>query len=445
MPLHDIKDVVTRLSELGATNVYVKLLANNDNVKQQIYFGGSFDAIRIFPFTSLRHQPGTRRPTFHAKLNFHWIDDEGRVDNAPGSKLILYPNYPEVRLSGFLRGCRTASAERLQPLSRSEREQRQGVPRALILGVTEDDRVIGYVTPWGGQIADQVRDAVHSGRLPQVATVFHQWPLVATPTEQRSQLIERLREVHETGWIDSFRLDGKGRRIAYKAQNGAGYTLEGLLGITPNGTSEPDLLGWELKAHSGAKVTLMTPEPTLGVYSASYVDFMKSYGHLRPDGSGRIDFAGVHRCNRRTERTGLTLVLEGFDPAKDKFHDPAGGLHLYDDKGNLAAGWSFADLMAHWGRKHAKTAFVGYERDASGKIPRYRFAPIVTTAQGAPFLRYLQAFAAGTVIYDPGCNLKPDSTKRSGWAQKKRNQIRIAWKDLDAIYESVEDVDLGPP
>jgi hypothetical protein len=35
--------------------------------------------------------------------------------------------------------------------------------------------------------------------------------------------------------------------MACEAPNCGGYTLEAELGITPNGYSEPDFLGWEVK------------------------------------------------------------------------------------------------------------------------------------------------------------------------------------------------------
>ena len=52
-------------------------------------------------------------------------------------------------------------------------------------------------------------------------------------------------------------------------------TLEAELGITPNGYAEPDFMGWEVKQYGvtdfiairpRSPVTLMTPEPTGGIY-----------------------------------------------------------------------------------------------------------------------------------------------------------------------------------
>jgi hypothetical protein len=55
-----------------------------------------------------------------------------------------------------------------------------------------------------------------------------------------------------------------------------------MLGISPNGRSEPDYLGWELKAYSGSRITLMTPEPNGGLYGEKGVaEFLRTYGYLR--------------------------------------------------------------------------------------------------------------------------------------------------------------------
>src|SRR3546814_10709373 len=67
------------------------------------------------------------------------------------------------------------------------------------------------------------------------------------------------------------------------------FTLEAELGITPNGYAEPDFMGWEIKQYGvrdfvsfrpKSPVTLMTPEPTGGVYRTEGVAaFMKRFGY----------------------------------------------------------------------------------------------------------------------------------------------------------------------
>ena len=88
------------------------------------------------------------------------------------------------------------------------------------------------------------------------------------------------------------------------ARNGGGYTLEAELGISPNGYAEPDFMGWEVKQYgvrdferytAKRPVTLMTPEPTGGVYRDEGVEvFLHRFGYPDKAGkAGRINFGGV--------------------------------------------------------------------------------------------------------------------------------------------------------
>lgn len=78
-------------------------------------------------------------------------------------------------------------------------------------------------------------------------------------SDSRAKLLAKLHDIHVAGWHDSMRLDGAGNTIAYVARNGAGYTLEAIFGIRPNGRAEPDFAGWEIKAFGSSRITLMTP------------------------------------------------------------------------------------------------------------------------------------------------------------------------------------------
>ncbi len=103
-PLEEISTVMRRK---GAERVIFKLLANNDNSKQQIYLGCDFDVLRLIKHGDLvagDNQESAKGPMFKASLNFHWINLQGVTEKANGAQLILYPRYPEVRMSGFVRG-----------------------------------------------------------------------------------------------------------------------------------------------------------------------------------------------------------------------------------------------------------------------------------------------------------------------------------------------------
>ena len=95
----------------GADRIYAKKMSPNDNSKNQVYLGGGFGALNIIPhgeiITDTRPMAGSKQDRPKARVNFFWLDTDGRHP-APDAQLILYPDYPEVRMSGFLKGCKAA-------------------------------------------------------------------------------------------------------------------------------------------------------------------------------------------------------------------------------------------------------------------------------------------------------------------------------------------------
>ena len=132
-----LSSILRTMSELGSEAVYAKPLAENDNSKQQIYLGGSFDALSILPFGEVTADQTPKEPNFKARVRLSWLTANGAVQVAPHAQLILYPQYPEVRLSGFLRGCSEAPAAHLRPLAKHLRTRNnQPDGRVLFFGVT---------------------------------------------------------------------------------------------------------------------------------------------------------------------------------------------------------------------------------------------------------------------------------------------------------------------
>src|SRR5690242_10833694 len=93
----------------GANRIFAKKLRPNDNSKNQIYLGSDFSALNIFPhgdiYVDTEEKAGSKQDRPKADVEFFWVDGNGK-HRAAGANLILYPDYPEVRLSGLLKGCR---------------------------------------------------------------------------------------------------------------------------------------------------------------------------------------------------------------------------------------------------------------------------------------------------------------------------------------------------
>jgi len=435
----DLTQLKALFVKVGARKLYAKPLAENDNSKNQVYFGPDFQALNLFPNTGIVADSSPKNPIFKAKLRFGWLSSNGAIVDAPGAQLILYPQYPEVRFSGFLKGC-------VAPPSSLMAGRMLG--RVLFLAVTDDRRVVGFVVGSTCQIAAEFFALGLSA--PSGVFIELSLPTIPDVSDSRTKLLTELHRINRLGWIDSKQLDKSGRIDSCKAQNCGGYTVEAELGIPKNSKWGPDFLGWEVKQHSvtsftransGKAISLMTPEPTGGFYKERGVDaFIRKFGYPdknnKPD---RLNFGGVHRAGERQAATGLTMQLTGYDAAQGKITDAGGAIAMVSDAGEVAAAWAFSGLLAHWAHKHMRAAYVPSMRRTEPRW-QYAYGARVRLAQRTDGLRLLKALASGTVYYDPGIKLENASSEAS--RSKKRSQFRVASKNIAALYETVETVDV---
>lgn len=424
----------------GATRIYAKRLAPNDNSKNQVYLGGDFSALNIIPHGEIYGDDsavaGAVRNRAKARVSFFWIDEGGR-HLAPDAGLILYPKYPEVRMSGFLKGCRAAPSDIMQVRDEG---------RLLFLGITSDGDVLGYAA----SAAHPVTAEVLSAGWPMLG-VFLELPLHAGQVDTpKTQLLRELRRIWQLNWVASQKLARDGTREPYAARNGGGYTLEAELGITPNGYAEPDFMGWEVKQYGvrdfvkfapKSPVTLMTPEPTGGIYrDKGIAEFMKRFGYQDQSGKAdRINFGGRYDCLRGLHGlTGLRMTMTGYDAPSGKITDLDGEFRLTDSSDEVAASWSFKGMMAHWNRKHAQAAYV--PSVFRTPPPEYSYGPSILLCEQTDFLLFLQAFAKGAVYYDPAIKVENASSLKPDI--KRRSQFRVSHADLTQLYNDHEFISL---
>jgi len=387
--------------------------------------------LSFFPHGEITAYPDLKEPNFKATVQLYWTDSDA-FERASGSQLILYPAYPEVRLSGFLAGCKLAPAAHLMQIPKEKRRGYDG--RVLVFGTTGDGRILAHLAPAGTAMANELLARFASS---SPAGLFLELTLAIGSAQNKSLVLAKLRCIHVAGFHESCRLDKSGKLMQYKALNGGGYTLEALLGIVPNGYSEPDYLGWEIKAHSTNRVTLMTPEPNGGIYRDQGAKaFVERYGHAVDNGAKY--FTGTHKVGVPCVATGMTMQVKGFDAQASKIVDVAGAVTLIDANGNLAASWAFAHLLTHWNKKHAFAAYVQY---SSRKDPlAYKYNSPVMMGEHTDFPRYLKALCGGLVVFDPGSKVTLAGTAKS--KVKARSQFRVNVGNLDQLYQrlTVEDI-----
>jgi hypothetical protein len=426
----NLQSLLKQFTSGGCKKVFVKRLSPNDNSKNQVYLGANFDLLNIFPVSEIKAVSAGdwKRERFISDINFSWIRSKGNPVDALTSKFILYPKYPEVRFSGFLNRCEDPPSDLMTS---------RDPGRLLFLGNNGSGRVLGFVASPDSSLAvefNNLKDLTTDG-------VFQVLDL-SNNGDSRSDLLAEMLRIHQLGWIDSKRLNSSGQVLPCNASNCGGYTLEAELGITPNGYSEPDFLGWEMKQFgvsnfdrvNAKAVTLMTPEPTGGVYKSQGVEsFVRQYGYEdkrgRPD---RLNFGGVHRANLIHETTKLTLVLDGFDAASGKIRDTNGAITLIDKDGNAAASWSFVSLLKHWNKKHRQACYVP---SVLMKNPRkYSYSHSVLLGVGTDFGLFLKALDSQMIYYDPGIKLENASSSKP--TTKRRSQFRIKSGDISTLYHN---------
>lgn len=430
----------------GCTRVMIKPLAERqDNDKNQIYVGPDLNDVAFIPSGDVvasvtsSDKPGSRGKTkFTTPVDWVWLSPQGESP-APDAKLIFYPQYPEVRLSGLL----AKSSDPPRSLyARSIRGQEAG--RHLLIGIDPNaTRVWAMILPPEAiALADLMNDASEDAQ-----GVFHLWELDSeTATgSTRLALLEHLHAVHLLGWVPGQKL-GVGGLQPYVAQNAHGYTLEALSGVRANGVSGPDYLGWELKAHRGTTpLTLFTPSPTGGAITHYARElFMREFGRLTLGDTLsplRYDFTGKHLVGQRSKTTRLTLSLHGWDGGREL--EPDGGLQLLSEDGVTAMEWSFAHMMTLWKAKHSQTVYVPCRARRVADGQEFWFGDKVLLCTGTSFLHLLAGFSQGAVFYDPGLKIEWVMGARGPrWRPKSRHQFRTALRDVGPLYDDAQWVTL---
>ena len=270
-------DVGEFLKAHGVVTVYVKQLATKqDNDKNQIYISKTglspFAQIeRILPLEFHQREASTStskrlsdagKPILEGTVKWNWVDRDGTPHSAPNTRAIFYLQYPEVRLSGFLKGCSNA------PDALRRTKQAQFGTRALVFGTGATGEVYGLV----------VTAKTDPALFPIVGLTPHaRNPVLLCFETQKgglTRLLKDLKKINASGWFPSQRLKTTGKPPEpFRGTQGGGYTLESLLGIVSNASKTPDRDGVEVKSFSKNKVSLMTPTPDGGVQGRLVVLF----------------------------------------------------------------------------------------------------------------------------------------------------------------------------
>ena len=438
-----IETLLSIFESHSCDQIFIKALAPNDNSKNQIYLAPNPDQLRSIPRADWNvHELTSRKPNasnkkiLRANVPFNWLLPDGGIAPAPSSNLIFYPQYPEVRFSGFLKGSAVNASQWMQP-----QKQGRSDGRYLIWGVSPARGSFAYLAVPNSQIskalslrADQEGfQAIGDPKSGLTANGFNK------RKDVRSEIIQTVAMIYDKNPHAGSILKN-GQVFPNTAPNAGGTTLESLFGIEPNGSAAPDYFGWELKGHSKNVVTMLTPEPDGGFYKeVGATKFTRRYGY--PDRRGRIgrlNFGGIHKVGALNPLTSLELKLFGHEDPEEGSFNIDGYLGLIDINGNIAASWSFTKLLNHWQTKHANTVFVGFKRSGNS----FHFAHEIYMGEGTSFSNLLRGFSNQAIYYDPGIKVE----QREGKSRTKaRSQFRVNKKNLAPLFDSFTHVDVLRP
>ncbi|NBF15492.1 hypothetical protein GV729_09440 [Pseudomonas sp. Fl4BN2] len=460
--LDDIREL---LKHVGADMAMLKFLPKNANDKNQVYWLREIGPLpthfalkfseRGISTSKDRVNPGDSI-TEAVFEDFRWLERDGGKVPVKNAKVIIYPQYPETRLSGF------ATTQNTMPrmLSATFTKANPYAIRLMVLGRIPGGACVGVMFI---DLSQSVVDEINA--LPGVEG-SRACKLLIISQDHSKRLFGRLREVVDQPHRGC-RLDVQGNTIPFTGTQVCGYTLEQQFGITPNADMDGDFHGIELKVHTARKVTLCTTEPDFGMYAENFESFMTTYGYESAPGEWRV--TGLHRANAPCAKSGLTLRVREFrtvDPYNPKSdwirneqgeresfaYDPKTSLTakinavevvLQDDAGTVAAGWSLGRLMNNWGAKHNEVVYISANKEDNTNVIdaemgfKYEitFSPKIIWCRETSAERLLEAICVGTIFLDPAPKfLANDRSKNKRRCQWRVNDI---YKSASSLYENV--------
>lgn len=452
MGIESVHQIQELFAPHGVTQVYVKHLApKQDNDKNQIYLGKGIDGIaNILPSRDVVERAPSQStkkahsdqgsPITEASLNLSWLSRDGALHRAPEARIINYFQYPEVRISGFLKGCDDPpDALRRTSLDKYGK-------RILLLGVARGVHTIGLVlTETEDPIVGDFPDLPPLPVQPLLRVMAFGDDVGRSPTEM---LLEELTAIHLSGWCPSATLKpGCEDPEPFRGNQGGGYTLEALLGVPRNSDAKPDKYGYEIKSFSpGKKISLMTPTADAGFEGDNtFRDFMAKYGNYRDDDSYAL--SGVYRCNQPNKKTGFVMRIEGYDPETQTFDEDVSKIRIVirDEVNDVdVSAWTFSKIANKWSEKHASACYVPRERRShEGSAEHdydYRYLDYVYICEGTSVKRLFAAIHSGMVYYDPAHRIYANG-KPSVRPQWRISTPRIE-ETLGYLYREVRSVPL---
>lgn len=192
-----------------------------------------------------------------------------------------------------------------------------------------------------------------------------------------------------------------------------GHWLEKQMGVQPNASNEPDLMGYEMKNQTNNKITLGSWDPNYWAfrnpeYGITRDDFLKIFGKANPEKNNRMSWSGspVPKING-TNSFGMKTVIHDDDSvsffysfSSDKREDKQSKVpanlrveNLEICRWNTSGKKSLRDKVEN---KFNQNGWFMCVKDANGTYKGIVFGLPIT------FETFMNLFRKGTVYFDCG-------------------------------------------
>jgi hypothetical protein len=258
------------------------------------------------------------------------------------------------------------------------------------------------------------------------------------PPDSRPELIERLEELHEIGWIQTRKQFNDGL---------VGNTLEDFLGIEENNITLPDAGRYELKAQrlgTGSLTTLLHFDPyprKPKSVVAHYLGPVYGWPHktIPDEWSFRVTMYGNGYTNRGFKievdplRTGLLVTFDPNEVAPDKQDWLKGVLRKSGGRFDPIPYWPLDELKRRLEKKLPNTVYVhAVSRETGSGYEEFRYDQ-ATVYEGIDWDKILVGLSSGQVYVDF------DARTRHNHGTK----FRIRQGTLNQFYANVVEI-FGP-
>ncbi len=244
--------------------------------------------------------------------------------------------------------------------------------------------------------------------------------------ENKDLIIEKFREVKALGYVASKR----------KHNTGIGKTFEDYVGVTENNKDEPDLAGYEIKAHreeANSYVTLFTKAPSFPKGANNYLN--KQYG-IPYDEPEKVGLNKLHTSMFANNYNTFADKIS-FKLINDREQETI-KIGIYDLAHNLldsSVGYNYDALEKILKNKLHNLFYVSAQRKFMENTEYFYFNKVEIYTKPT-FVKFLDLIDDGTIMFDIRIG-----SYANGKAHDHGSGFRILQPNIKLLYTNIETIE----